>query len=311
MKKISILCPCYNEEENVVPICSDIMKEMETELPEYNYDIIFIDNYSTDNTRILIRQLCKQNKKVKAIFNAKNFNANSGVYGLMQTDGDCTISIATDYQNPINMIHQFVREWEKGAKVVCGVKTKSKENPIMYFSRTCYYKLLKKMSSVEQIEHFTGFALYDKSFIEIIKNIEDPYPYLRGFVAEYAFKRKDLEFVQPKRKHGKTKMKFSSLFNTAMNGFTSYTKTGLRIASIGGFLCSFLSFIVAVVYLILKLFFWNHYPTGIAPIIIGIFLIGSLQMFFIGLLGEYVMNINIRIMNRPLVIEEERIGFDN
>ena len=310
-KKISILCPCFNEEENIVPICSAIMQEMEVNLPEYDYELIFLDNHSTDNTKPLIRELCRQHKKVKAIFNAKNFYANSGVHGLMQTTGDCTINIASDFQCPVDMIHQFVREWEKGYKVVCGVKIQSKENPIMYGLRTLYYKLIKKMSTVEQIEHFTGFALYDKSFIDIIRNIKDPYPYLRGFVAEYAFQRKDIEYVQPKRRGGKSKMNFSSLFNTAMNGFTSYTKTGLRIASIGGFISAVVCLVIALIYLVLKLIYWYKFPTGIAPILIGVFFIGSLQMFFIGLLGEYVMNINIRVMNRPLVIEEERIGFDD
>ena len=310
MKKISILCPCFNEEENVVPICHAIMDEMTSNLPEYDYELIFLDNHSTDNTKPLLRGLCREYDKVKAIFNAKNFNANSGVYGLMQTTGDCTINIASDFQCPVDMIHQFVREWEKGYKVVCGVKTKSKENPIMYVIRTVYYKLIKKMSTVEQIEHFTGFALFDKSFINIIKDIQDPYPYLRGFVSEYAFKRKDLEYVQPKRVGGRSKMNFSSLFNTAMNGFTSYTKTGLRIASIGGFISAVTCFIISIFYLISKLLFWDKFPMGTAPILIGVFFIGSLQLFFIGLLGEYVMNINIRVMNRPLVIEEERIGFD-
>lgn len=310
MKKISILCPCFNEEENIVPICHAIMHEMEENLPEYDYELIFLDNHSTDNTKSLIRELCQKYSKVKAIFNAKNFQANSGIYGLMQTTGECTISIASDFQCPVEMIHKFVREWEKGYKVVCGIKTKSKENPLLYAIRTIYYKLIKRMSTVEQIEHFTGFALFDKSFINILKDIKDPYPYLRGFVAEYAFKRKDLEYVQPKREAGKSKMNFPSLFNTAMNGFTSYTKTGLRVASIGGFISAFICFVIAIIYLILKLLFWNNFPSGIAPILIGVFFIGSLQLFFIGLLGEYVMNINIRVMNRPLVVEEERIGFD-
>lgn len=310
MKKISILCPCFNEEENIVPICHAIMNEVEENLPEYDYELVFLDNHSTDNTKPLIREMCKKYPKVKAIFNAKNFHANSGVHGLMQMTGDCTINIASDFQCPVDMIHQFVREWEKGYKVVCGVKKKSKENPMLYAIRSLYYKLIKKMSTVEQIEHFTGFALFDKSFINIIRDIKDPYPYLRGFVAEYAFKRKDLEYVQPKRRAGKSKMNFSSLFNTAMNGFTSYTKTGLRVASIGGFISASICLILAVTYLILKFLFWDKFPFGIAPILISLFFIGSLQLFFIGLLGEYVMNINIRVMNRPLVIEEERIGFD-
>ena len=253
MKKISILCPCMNEEENVVPLCYDIINELEVNLPNYDYEIIFIDNSSVDNTKNLIRELCQKNKKVKAIFNAKNYNSNSGVYGLLQTNGDCTISMCTDFQNPVEMLHIMVREWEKGYNVVCGVKTSSKENKIMYKIRSIYYKIIKKYSSVEQIEHFTGFALYDRRFIEILRDLKDPYPYLRGIVSEFAYKRKDVEFEQPKRRAGKSKMKMSSLYNTAMNGFTSYTKVWLRFGMILGIIGATLSVLFEIFYCILCL----------------------------------------------------------
>lgn len=308
MKKISILCPCMNEEENVVPLCHDIINELEENLPNYDYEIIFIDNSSTDNTKNLIRELCQENKKVKAIFNAKNYNSNSGVYGLLQTRGDCTISMCTDFQNPVEMLHVMVEEWEKGYNVVCGVKTSSKENKMMYKIRSIYYKIIKKYSSVEQIEHFTGFALYDRKFIEILRDLKDPYPYLRGIVSEFAYKRKDVEFEQPKRRAGRSKMKMSSLYNTAMNGFTSYTKVWLRLGMITGVIGSVLSVLFEIFYCIICL--------GLGALIQGwvivaglIILIGSIQLFFIGIAGEYIMNINIRVMNRPLVIEEERINF--
>ena len=209
------------------------------------------------------------------------------------------------------MIPVFVHEWEKGAKIVCGIKATSKENKFMRFLRTCYYKLIKKMSSVEQIEHFTGFGLYDKSFIEVLKNLNDPTPFLRGIVAELGFKRKDVVYEQQKRRAGKTHNNFFTLYDAAMLSFTSYTKAGLRAATIIGFIASLASFIIGIVYLILKLIYWDRFPAGIAPLIIVVCFLGSLQLFFIGFLGEYIMAINQRVMHRPLVIEEERINFDD
>lgn len=309
-QKISILIPDYNEKDNVVPLSEAIIQIMDTELKQYDYEIVFIDNCSNDGTRDKLRFLCAHNKKIKAIFNAKNFGASHSLfYGLQQTTGDCTILIFSDFQEPVEMIPKFVHEWEKGYKIVSGIKTTSKENKIMRFLRTCYYKVIKKMSDVEQIEHFTGFGLYDKSFIEILKKLDDPSPFLRGMVAELGYKRKEIPYEQQKRRSGKTKNNFYSLYDLAMLSFTSYTKIGMRIATILGFLCSFASLLVAVVYLILKLVFWDSFQAGTAPILIGVFLLGSIQLFFIGLLGEYVLSINTRVMKRPLVIEEERINF--
>ena len=311
MKKISILIPTYNEEENVVQLSQEIVQLFENQLDNYEYEIIFIDNYSRDKTRIFLLKLCEKNKNIKAIFNAKNFGQfNSPYYGLCQTTGDCTILMCADFQDPISMIPIFINEWENGYKIVCGIKTTSKENKIMYFLRSCYYKMIKKMSDVEQIEHFTGFGLYDQSFIDILKNLGDPSPFLRGIVAELGFSRKDIPYEQAKRRAGKTSNNFYKLYDAAMLSFTSYTKIGLRLATITGFLLSAISIIVALVYFIFKILYWNKFPMGTAPILIGVFFFGSVQLFFIGLVGEYIMNINTRIMNRPLVIEERRINFD-
>lgn len=311
MKKISVLIPCYNEEENVVPMSEAIIEQFTKELPSYDYEIVFIDNDSSDTTRVKLRKLCKENKKIKAIFNAKNFGQfNSPYYGMLQTTGDCTISMCADFQDPPEMIPKLVKEWEDGAKIVSAIKTSSKENKLMRFFRTCYYKLIKKMSNVEQIEHFTGFGLYDKDFIEVLRDLKDPTPFLRGIVAELGFKRKDIPYEQQKRRAGKTHNNLYSLYDAAMLSFTSYTKVGLRIATIGGFIIGFISFIIAMVYLVLKLVNWDNFAMGNAPILIGVFVLGGIELFFIGLLGEYIMSINNRVMKRPLVIEEERINFD-
>ena len=310
MKKISILIPCYNEEENVVPIANAIVEEMGKNLADYDYEIIFIDNDSKDNTRPLLREICKRNPKVKAIFNAKNFGQfNSPYYGILQATGDCTIMMCCDFQDPIEMIPQIVAEWEKGAKIVSCIKTASKENSIMRFLRSCYYKMIKKMSSVEQIEHFTGFGLYDKSFVEVMRNLKDPTPFLRGIVAELGFKRVSIEYTQAKRRAGKTHNNFFTLFDAAMLSFTSYTKVGLHLVTFAGMILSALSIFAALVYLILKLLYWDRFSAGFAPMIIGLFFLNAIELLFIGFVGEYVMSINTRIMNRPLVIEEERINF--
>lgn len=311
MKKISILLPCFNEQENVVEISNAVVNILKTELAEYDYEIVFIDNCSTDNTRSLLRELCKGNKRIKAIFNTRNFSITSGFHGMYQTSGDCTIVMSSDFQDPVELIPVFVKEWEKGYKIVSAIKTKSEENKLLWFARSLYYKFIKKISNVEQIEHFTGFGLYDKSFLDILRKLNDPIPSIKGFVGELGFRRKNISFEQPKRRAGKSKSNWYYLYDVAMQSFTSYTKIGLRIATIMGFIMGGITFIIALVYFILKLLFWDHFPMGIAPLLIGVFFLGSLQLFFIGFIGEYVMSINIRLMNRPLAIEEERINFDD
>ena len=310
MKKISILIPCYNEEENVGPIANAIVEEMDKNLSSYDYEIVFIDNDSKDNTRPLLREICKRNPKIKAIFNAKNFGQfNSPYYGMLQTTGDCTIAMCCDFQDPVEMLPQMVEEWEKGAKIVSCIKTASKENSIMRFLRSCYYKMIKKMSSIEQIEHFTGFGLYDRSFVEVLRNLKDPTPFLRGIVAELGFKRVSIEYTQAKRRAGKTHNNFFTLFDAAMLSFTSYTKVGLHLVTFAGMILSTLSILAALVYLVLKLLYWDRFSAGFAPMIIGLFFLNAIELLFIGFVGEYVMSINTRVMNRPLVIEEERINF--
>lgn len=310
MKTISILIPCYNEEGNVREIGKAVIEELTTSLPKYDYEIVFIDNDSQDRTREYLREMCRDNPKIKAIFNAKNFGQfNSPYYGMCQTSGDCTIDLCCDFQDPIEMIPRLVHEWENGAKIVCAIKTTSKENKIMRFLRTCYYKMIKKMSDVEQIEHFTGFGLYDKSFIDVLRNLDDPTPFLRGIVAELGYKRVDIPYEQQKRRAGKTHNNWFTLYDAAMLSFTSYTKAGLRLATIAGFCMSVVSLIVAVVYLVLKLMYWDRFVAGMTPILLAVCVLGSVQLFFIGFLGEYVLSINQRMMKRPLVIEEERINF--
>jgi glycosyltransferase involved in cell wall biosynthesis len=310
MKKISVLIPCFNEVENVEPISEAIVNEITTKLPQYDYEVVFIDNFSIDGTRDKLEEICSNNKKIKAIFNAKNFGQfNSPFYGMCQTTGDCTICMCADFQDPIDLISRFVAEWEKGYKIVSAIKTQSEENKLVRFLRTCYYKVIKKMSSVEQIEHFTGTGLYDKSFINVLRQLDDPTPFLRGIVAELGPLRKDIPYTQAKRRAGHTHNNWYTLYDAAMLSFTSYTKFGLRMATFAGFMFASLTMLVAVLYLIAKLIWWDRFPMGTAPLLIGTFFMGSVQLFFIGLLGEYVLNINTRIMHRPLVVEERRINF--
>ena len=311
MKKISVLIPCYNEKENVGPISQAVTGILERELPQYDYELVFIDNDSTDGTRDIIRGLCRENPRIKAIFNARNFGQfNSPYYGMLQVTGDCVIEMVADFQDPVELIPQYVHEWEKGYKIVIGIKTSSQENRIMYWLRSCYYRTIKKLSDVEQIEHFTGSGLYDREFIEILRRLDDPTPFLRGIVAELGYKRKEIPYEQPRRRAGKTHNNFYKLYDAAMLSVTSYTKAGLRLATIFGSLCAGLSLAVALVYLVMKLIWWDRFPAGMAPMLIGMLFLGSIQLFFIGLLGDYIMSINQRVMKRPLVIEEERINMD-
>lgn len=311
MKKISIMIPCFNEEENVREIGAAVIDVLERELPSYDYEILYIDNDSSDKTRVYLREMCAKNPKIRAIFNAKNFGQfNSPYYGMCQTTGDCTVCLCCDFQDPVEMIPKLVAEWEKGAKIVCAIKTSSRENKIMRFFRTCYYKIIRKMSDVEQIEHFTGFGLYDRSFIQVLRELDDSTPFLRGIVAELGYKRVDIPYEQQKRRAGKTHNNWFTLYDAAMLSFTSYTKIGLRMATVLGFILASVSMAVAIVYLVLKLIYWDRFAAGMTPILLAVLVLGSVQLFFIGFLGEYILSINKRMMKRPLVIEEERLNFE-
>lgn len=309
-KLISIMIPCYNEEENIRPICQAVKAELTSSLPEYRYEIVIIDNKSEDHTREIIRALCAEDSNVKAIFNMKNFGQfNSPYYGLTQCKGDCVIPLCADFQDPVELIPDMVHAWEQGHKVICMIKSKSKENPIMYWMRDCYYKLIKRMSNVNQIRQFTGFGLYDQSFIQVLRDLHDPTPFIRGIVAEYAPDHLEMEYTQPQRRAGKTHNNFFSLFDAAMLSFTSYTN-GMRIATFAGFLIALVSVLVGIGYLVAKLIFWNSFSAGIAPVLIAVFFIGGVQLAFLGFLGEYVMSMNRRVIDRPLVIVEETINFN-
>jgi len=310
-KKISVMIPCYNEEENVGPMSEAIVNLFETELTAYDYELLFIDNDSSDRTRMYLREICKNNKHIKAIFNAKNFGQfNSPYYAMQQTTGDCTITMVCDFQDPIELIPQYIKEWENGYRIVIGIKTSSKESKIMYFLRSVYYKLIKRFSDVEQIEHFTGSGLYDKSFIDVLRDLKDPKPFMRGIVAELGYKRKEIEYEQPQRRAGKTHNNFYTLYDAAMLSVTSYTKIGLRLATFVGAGVGFLSILVGLFYFVMKLIMWDDFQAGMAPIVIGMFFLSAVEIFFIGFMGEYILSINERVMNRPLVVEEERINFD-
>ncbi len=311
-KIISVMIPCYNEEENVRAIYEAVRKVLVTSCPEYGYEILFIDNKSRDGTRGIIREICEEDHQVKAVFNVKNFGQfNSPYYGMLQTSGDCTITMCADFQDPPEMIPDLVRAWEKGYKIVIGRKTKSQENAFVYWLRGCYYKLIKKLSSTEQIEQFTGFGLYDRSFIQTLRELKDPTPFIRGIVAELGPERMEIEYEQPQRRAGKTHNNWYTLYDAAMLSFTSYTKAGLRMATFSGFIVAGISFLIGLFYLIAKLCFWQSFTAGYAPMMIATFFMGGIQLAFLGFLGEYVMAINARMMNRPLVVEEERINFDD
>lgn len=310
MKKISIVVPCYNEAENILAMSKALTAVMAPYNDKYEYEIIFIENCSTDNTRSIIRQICKGDERIKAIFNIRNFGPfNSPYYGLLQSTGDCAILFSADFQDPLNMISKFIEEWENGYKIVIGQKTSSKENHLMYMLRSCYYKLIKAFSDIQQIEHFTGFGLYDKQFLEVLRSLKDPMPFLRGLVAELGAGLKIIPYEQQKRRAGKSSYNFMRYYDAAMLGFTSYTKIGLRVATFIGVGVAVLSLLIAIVYFILKLIYWDKFVAGISPILIGIFFLGAIQLMFLGIMGEYILNINIREMNRPLVVEEERINF--
>lgn len=308
--KVTVLIPCYNESDNVVPMHDAVTEQFAVALPGYNYDILFMDNYSTDGTRDKLRLLCAADKRTKAILNTRNFGQfNSPFYGMLQADGDCVILMCCDFQDPPELIPQFVREWENGHNVVCAIKTQSEENKVLRFLRTVYYKMIRKMSSVDQIEHFTGTGLYDRSFLDVLRDLDDPQPFLRGIVAELGpANRKDIAYTQQRRRAGRTHNNFGTLYDAAMLSFTSYTKAPLRSFTIFGAILSCVMVLIAIVYVILWCCGALAYVPGATPIIILVLLIGAIQLFATGLVGEYVLTINTRTLKRPLVVEEERLG---
>jgi len=313
MKKlISVVSSAFNEQDNIEELCARIKQTCETLQDNYDYEQIILDNGSTDNTAQKLRDLAATDKHIKVILNTRNFgHIRSPYYGILQAKGDAVISIASDLQEPPELIIDFINKWEQGYKVVLGQKTSSKENKIMFLIRTFYYKLLNLFndSGTKLLEHCTGFGLYDKDVVDKLKNFNEPYPYLRGLVCELGYELTCVQFCQNKRKKGTSKNSFYTLYDIAMLAFTNYSKVPLRIATMFGFILSILSFCLAIFYLIFKLLFWYHLPAGIAPILISVFFFFSVQLFFIGILGEYLNAILTQVQNRPLVIEKERINF--
>jgi len=309
MKLISIMTPCYNEEQNVAEVYQRV-KAVFKDLPQYQYEHLFIDNSSTDKTVPILKELAAQDKNVKIIVNARNFgHIRSPFYAILQAKGDAIISLVADLQNPPQLVMDFVKKWEEGYKIVVGVKSRSDENYLMSFIRRFYYYLITKISEAPLIKNFMGFGLYDRSFIEIIRKLDDPYPYFRGLISELGSSITEVSYVQPKRKYGETKNNFYTLFDMAMLGITSHSKVPLRIMTISGFVLSMFSFFLSLLFLVLKLIFWQTFGFGLAPILIGLFFFSSVQLFFIGMIGEYVAAIHTQVLKRPLVIEKERINF--
>lgn len=310
MKKISLFTPCYNEEENVLQMYNKVTEVMK-QLPQYEYEYIFIDNCSTDKTSDILRKIAKNDKRVKVIINMRNFGpARSGSYGFFNTTGDVSICFACDFQDPPELIPEFVHRWEKGKKVVWGKKIGSKENKLMYAIRCLYYKIIKGISSNTQYENVTGFGLYDREVLELLKKYSGVSPNFRYMISEFGYDIDFVEYVQPERKNGHSSYNLIRYINQALNDMVTTSRVPLRIASFLGLFIAIISFIIAIFYLVLKLVYWDQYNIGVATIVIGIFFLGAVQLLSIGILGEYIGEILTRISPRPVVIEKERINFD-
>ncbi|HVJ94463.1 MAG TPA: glycosyltransferase family 2 protein [Labilithrix sp.] len=309
MPHISVVTGCFNEAENVERLYEEVKSEIE-KLANYTFEIIFIDNCSTDDTVRRLRELAKRDSRVRVIVNARNFgHIRSPYYALLQSDGDVTIGMASDLQEPPALIPEFIKKWEEGYKIVAGVKTSSDESFLMYLVRSTYYRFVKKLSDVDLVEHFTGFGLYDRRVVDILRSIEDPYPYLRGLVSEIGYEIATVPFKQPLRKAGKSKSTLLVLYDMALLGITTHSRAPMRLASFTGFVLSAASALVGFGYLIAKLLFWNQFQLGLAPLVIGVFMLSSAILFFVGVLGEYVLSIQQYVRRLPLVVERERINF--
>ena len=310
MSQISIVTACYNEEENV-DVIYERVKAVFDLLPQYQYEHIFIDNASTDKTVELLKKIAAQDKNVKIIVNSRNFgHIRSPFYGLKQATGDAVISLVCDLQDPPELIPEFIKKWEEGYAIVVGVKETTSGNWLMEKVRRIYYYGLSSIAAVKQIKNYTGFGLYDKIVMRSLSDFNDPYPYFRGMIAEVGFDVAEIPYHQPPRHKGFTKNNLFTLYDMAMAGITSYSKMPMRVATIFGFMCAALSFIIAIVFLLLKLLFWNHFSAGMAPILIGLFFFTGVQLFFAGLLGEYISSIHTYVQNRPLVVVKEKVNFE-
>lgn len=311
MAYISVVTGTFNEEENVEELYQRLIHTFREYLPKHSFEFIVADNASTDNTVKVLKSIAVKDKRVKVILNNRNFGPNrSGYHVFLQAKGDVVILMSSDLQDPPEMIPEFIRKWELGYKIVLAQKTKSEESKIFFLIRKAYYNIVDRLSDIDLVKNVTGFGLYDRRVVEDIRKINDPYPYLRGLICDLGYERALIPFIQPVRKRGITKNNFYTLWDIAMLGITNHSKVPLRLAVFVGFAVGGCSFFVAIIYLFYKLFFWSSFQVGTAPLVIGIFFIGAVQLIFIGLLGEYIGAIHTQILHRPPVIEKERINFD-
>lgn len=309
MKFISIVTGCYNEEENVEALYQEVKKVLDS-MVGYTYEHIFIDNASQDRTVQILKEIAKRDKNIKIIVNTRNFgHIRSPYHALLQAKGDAVIAMASDFQDPPSLIKDFLKKWEEGYKIVVAIKTHSTTSRFAFKIRQLYYRTINKISDVQLIKDFTGFGLYDKQIIDILLDIKDPYPYFRGLIADIGFEIAKIEFVQPGRRRGVTKNNFYALYDIAMLGLTNYSKIPLRLATMLGFFMSTISLLLAFIYFIYKVVYWKSFSVGVAPLVIGLFFFSSVQLFFLGVVGEYIGSIHTKILNRPLVIEKERVNF--
>ncbi len=309
-RHISVVTPCYNEESNVDALYERVRSVFQ-KLGLDSYEHLFIDNASTDETVSRLRSLAKRDKHVKVIINTRNFgHIRSPYHALLQCEGDAAIMLAADLQDPPELIPDFLDKWTAGFKVVLGVKTTSEDPALMFALRKLYYALIDRLSDETQVRNSTGFGLYDQSFLKVLRTLEDPYPYFRGIVTELGFSYATIPYAQRKRVKGMTKNNWYTLYDIGIQGIMNHSKIPLRLATMLGLFSAALSLVAAAAYLVMKLVFWSNLPIGIAPIIIGMFFIASVQLLFLGVLGEYVGSIYTQVRNRPLVVERERINFD-
>ena len=311
MKKlISVTMPCYNEAENVEQAYREVRRIFE-KMPQYDYEHIFIDNASTDQTVDILKRLAAEDRRLKIIVNTRNFgHIRSPYHGILQAGGAAVICLASDLQEPPSLIPEFLEWWEQGFKMVRGVKSQSEESALMFAIRKMYYNFINRVSDIKLLKNSTGFGLYDRCVIEELRKIDDPYPYFRGLVSDIGFPSHEIEYTQPTRKRGISKNNFYTLYDIAMLGITNHSKVPLRLATMLGFAMAIASFLIAMGYLVAKLIFWDQFSLGTAPLIIGLFFLGSVQLFFIGIIGEYIGAIYTQVQKRPLVVEKERINFD-
>lgn len=309
-KKISIVTPCFNEEENIQELYRRVTKVLTDYTDKYEYELIFIDNDSQDHTQTLIKSICSKDHRVKLIINSRNFgHIRSPVHGMLQANGDCVILIFCDLQDPPETIHKFIEKWENGADAVLGIKSASNESALMFLIRKIYYRTIDFLSEIKLQKDFNGFGLFDRKIIEALRIFNDPYPYLRGLILEAGYNIEHVKYVHQSRKRGITKNNFFTLYDIAMLGITSHSKVPLRLVTLSGFAMASVSLVAAMTYLVYKLAYWDGFKLGMAPIVIGLFMFASIQLLATGLIGEYIGFIYTKLQHRPLVLEKERINF--